>query len=507
MLAHVLSAVVTGIEAAPISVEVDVAHGLPSFTTVGLPDVAVKESRDRVRAAIKNSGFTFPVERITVNLAPADLRKEGSSFDLPIALGLLAATGVVSPESLAGTLILGELSLDGGVRPIKGALPMALMASRQGCRRLLLPAANTAEAALVDGLEIYPLEHLGQAVTFLTGERPLKPVTGDPQALFLPPAYEVDFAEVRGQEAAKRGLEIVAAGGHNLAMVGPPGTGKTMLSRRLPTILPSLGLEEAMEVTAIHSVAGLLGPQRGLLTERPFRAPHHTISDAGLIGGGNPPRPGEISLAHRGVLFMDEFPEFPQHALEALRQPLEDGEVTISRAAGSVSFPARFILVAALNPCRRGCPSFEECLCTPAERQRYLAKLSRPLLDRIDLHLEVPAVRYREMAGGSAGEPSAVIRQRVERAWQVQQARFAGARGRWNAHMGPRLIRRYCPVPPEAQRMLELAMDRLGLSGRAHDRILKVARTIADLAGAEGLATEHVAEALQYRALDRWQGR
>lgn len=507
MLARVMSAVVTGIEAAPISVEVDVAHGLPSFTTVGLPDVAVKESRDRVRAAIKNSGFTFPVERITVNLAPADLRKEGSSFDLPIALGLLAATGVVSPESLAGTLILGELSLDGGVRPIKGALPMALMASRQGCRRLLLPAANTAEAALVDGLEIYPLEHLGQAVTFLTGERPLKPVTGDPQALFLPPAYEVDFAEVRGQEAAKRGLEIVAAGGHNLAMVGPPGTGKTMLSRRLPTILPSMGLEEAIEVTAIHSVAGLLGPQRGLLTERPFRAPHHTISDAGLIGGGNPPRPGEISLAHRGVLFMDEFPEFPQHALEALRQPLEDGEVTISRAAGSVSFPARFILVAALNPCRRGCPSFEECLCTPAERQRYLAKLSRPLLDRIDLHLEVPAVRYREMAGGSAGEPSAVIRQRVERAWQVQQARFAGARGRWNAHMGPRLIRRYCPVPPEAQRMLELAMDRLGLSGRAHDRILKVARTIADLAGADGLATEHVAEALQYRALDRWQGR
>lgn len=507
MLARVMSAVVTGIEAAPISVEVDVAHGLPSFTTVGLPDVAVKESRDRVRAAIKNSGFTFPVERITVNLAPADLRKEGSSFDLPIALGLLAATGVVSPESLAGTLILGELSLDGGVRPIKGALPMALMASRQGCRRLLLPAANTAEAALVDGLEIYPLEHLGQAVTFLTGERPLKPVTGDPQALFLPPAYEVDFAEVRGQEAAKRGLEIVAAGGHNLAMVGPPGTGKTMLSRRLPTILPSMGLEEAIEVTAIHSVAGLLGPQRGLLTERPFRAPHHTISDAGLIGGGNPPRPGEISLAHRGVLFMDEFPEFPQHALEALRQPLEDGEVTISRAAGSVSFPARFILVAALNPCRRGCPSFEECLCTPAERQRYLAKLSRPLLDRIDLHLEVPAVRYREMAGGSAGEPSAVIRQRVERAWQVQQARFAGARGRWNAHMGPRLIRRYCPVPPEAQRMLELAMDRLGLSGRAHDRILKVARTIADLAGADGLATEHVAEALQYRTLDRWQGR
>lgn len=507
MLARVMSAVVTGIEAAPISVEVDVAHGLPSFTTVGLPDVAVKESRDRVRAAIKNSGFTFPVERITVNLAPADLRKEGSSFDLPIALGLLAATGVVSPESLAGTLILGELSLDGGVRPIKGALPMALMASRQGCRRLLLPAANTAEAALVDGLEIYPLEHLGQAVTFLTGERPLKPVTGDPQALFLPPAYEVDFAEVRGQEAAKRGLEIVAAGGHNLAMVGPPGTGKTMLSRRLPTILPSMGLEEAIEVTAIHSVAGLLGPQRGLLTERPFRAPHHTISDAGLIGGGNPPRPGEISLAHRGVLFMDEFPEFPQHALEALRQPLEDGEVTISRAAGSVSFPARFILVAALNPCRRGCPSFEECLCTPAERQRYLAKLSRPLLDRIDLHLEVPAVRYREMAGGSAGEPSAVIRQRVERAWQVQQARFAGARGRWNAHMGPRLIRRYCPVPPEAQRMLELAMDRLGLSGRAHDRILKVARTIADLAGVDGLATEHVAEALQYRTLDRWQGR
>lgn len=504
MLARVLSACLAGIEAAVVRVEVDVSHGLPTFATVGLPDAAVRESRDRVRTAIRNSGFEFPVERITVNLAPADLRKEGASFDLPIALGLLAATGAVRGERLAGLLVAGELALDGAIQPIRGVLPMALAAARDKRGGILLPPGNAPEAAVVEGLAVYPVATLAEAAAFLNGEGAIEPFQADPERLLTGLAGdEVDFAEVRGQAHAKRALEIAAAGAHNVLMVGPPGAGKTLLARRLPTILPALTLAEALETSAIWSVAGLL-PAQGLVPSRPFRAPHHTISDAGLIGGGNVPHPGEVSLAHHGVLFLDELPEFHQHVLEALRQPLEDGTVAISRASGSVTFPAQFQMVAATNPCRRGCRTFEACVCTPAERARYLGRISRPLLDRIDLQLELPPVPYRELGGEPSGEESAAIRARVERARARQRARFGRGRTRANAQMGPRQIRRCCPIPPEGRTLLELAVDRLGLSARAHDRILKVARTIADLDGREAIEPQDISEAIQYRILDRW---
>jgi magnesium chelatase family protein len=503
MLARVRSASLQGIEAATVSVEVDVTSGLPSFTTVGLPDSTVRESRDRVRAAIRNGGLDFPVDRITVNLAPADVKKEGAAFDLPMALGILAATGLIKSERLGRALVLGELSLDGRVCAVRGVLPVALHCRQRRLGPLIVPADNAREASVVDGLDIIPVGTLLEAVEFLNGEREPPPRVDLVRWPVMPNPDAADFSDVRGHAHAKRALEIAAAGGHNVIMIGPPGAGKTMLARRLAGILPPLSLEEAIEVSAVWSVSGLLPPRGGLVTERPFRAPHHTASEAGLIGGGGVPHPGEVSLAHHGVLFMDELPEFSQRVLEALRQPLEEGHVVVSRTAGVASFPARFQLVGAANPCRRGCASVRVCICSPAERAHYLARLSRPLLDRIDLQLEIPAVPYAQLASTAAGESSAAIRERVATARARQSERFAGTDVRINARMSGRQVRRWCAVPPGGAQLLALAVSRLGLSARGHDRILKVARTIADLAAAEHIASEHISEAIQYRGLDR----
>jgi magnesium chelatase family protein len=501
VLARVLSAALFGVEAALVRVEVDVTGGLPAFTTVGLPDSAVRESRERVRTAIRNAGFPFPSDRITVNLAPADVRKEGASFDLPIALGILIATGSAKPRRPSNFAVVGELALDSQIQPVRGTLAVGLTCRRRGVDTLLVPRENGPEAAAVEGLTVLGASTLREAVAVLDGHA--VPALEPAPALDPGPVDDLDFSDVKGQLHAKRALEIAAAGGHNLLLVGPPGGGKTMLARRLAGILPPPTHDEVIEVSAIWSIAGLLTERGALVKCRPFRAPHHTISVSGLIGGGSPPHPGEATFAHCGVLFLDELPEFSQHVLESLRQPLEDGRVTIARAGGIGTFPANFQLIAAANPCRRGCPTLEHCLCTPAERGRYLGRLSRPLLDRLDLHVELPAIDPDHLHETFAGDTSAAIRDRVAqaRARQAQRRRDTGVPT--NARLGPRQLRRVCVLPRDGERLLATAMTRLGLSARGHDRVVKVARTIADLEGSDSLRVEHLAEAIQYRGLDR----
>jgi len=504
MLAKVFSAAVYGVDAYEVEIEVNAANGAPVIVVVGLPDVAVKESRDRVITAISNSGYRWPKGRTTVNLAPADVKKEGPSFDLPIALGMIATGEEVRLPNIGDYCFVGELALDGTVRGVNGVLPITLEARKQGRRFMIVPEENAAEAAVVEGITTYGVRNLRQVYEFLQGNESLTPVSG---TFFqdIEPDYEVDFADIKGQYAAKRAVEVAVTGNHHLLLIGPPGGGKSMLAKRLPTLMPPMNFEEAIETTKIHSICGFLAQKRHFISTRPFRSPHHTISDAGLLGGGSNPAPGEVTLSHNGVLFLDELPEFKRSTLEVLRQPLEDLKVTVSRAAGSVTFPADFMMIAALNPCP--CGYFgdlkRECRCTLNQVQRYRQRVSGPLLDRIDLHIEVPAVEYKELTSTQAGESSAEIRARILAARALQHERFKGTSTRCNARMTSRQLKDYCQLDEHSRELLKMAMTELNLSARAHDRILKVARTIADMEASQNIEAQHLGEAIQYRTLDR----